>query len=192
MNTDAIRTRRWTRLEYDRLITMEFLGEDEPIELVGGQLMVAEPQGSEHAVGVSMIARALGRAFGPDWYVMVQLPVALDAESEPEPDVAVAAGHPRDYRSAHPSRPALVVEVAEFSLDFDRRDKGSLYARASLPEYWIVNLVDRTLEVYRTPAPAPDAPYGWAYRDAQRIEPGAVVSPLALPHTAIQVTDLLP
>lgn len=175
-----------------RLIAIELLREDDPIEMVGGQLMVAEPQGSEHAVGVSVVARALGHAFGPEWYVMVQLPIALDAESEPEPDVAVATGHPRDYRSGHPSRPVLVVEVAEFSLDFDRRHKGSLYARAGLPEYWIVNLVDRTLEVYRIPTPARDAPYGWAYRDVQRFGPEAGVSPLALSLAAIQVTDLLP
>ena len=112
------RTRRWTRREYDRLIEQGFLHEDEPVELVGGQLMVAEPQGSAHAVGVSLGARAFGRAFGSSWYVMVQLPVALDAESEPEPDLAVVPGDPRDYRDAHPSRPVLVVEVAESTLSF--------------------------------------------------------------------------
>src|SRR6266478_1516710 len=148
-------TRRWTRREYDRLIEQGFLHEDEPVELVGGQLIVAEPQGSAHAVGVSVVARALGRAFGPGWYVMVQLPIALDEESEPEPDVAVVPGDPRDYREGHPSRPVLVVEVAESTLSFDRRDKGSLYARAGLPEYWIVNLVERVLEVYRIPSNVP-------------------------------------
>src|SRR5262249_50725819 len=160
-------TRRWTRKEYDRLIEQGFLHEDEPVELVDGQLMVSEPQGSQHAAGVSLVARALGRAIGLGWYVMVQLPLALDPDSEPEPDVAVVQGEPRDYRDEHPSRPVLVVEVADSSLSFDRQNKGSLYARAGVPDYWIVNLIDRVLEVHRAPTPASDALFGWTYRDVQ-------------------------
>ena len=186
------RTRRWTRREYDRLIEQGFLHEDEPVELVGGQLMVAEPQGSEHAVGVSLGARALGRAFGSNWYVMVQLPIALDDESEPEPDIAVVPGDPRDYRDAHPSRPVLVVEVAESTLSFDRQDKGGLYARARLQEYWIVNLVDRVLEVYRVPALTPGVPFGWAYQQVQRLGLQASVSPVAASGSMVAVADLLP
>lgn len=185
-------TRRWTRREYERLIAQGLLHEDEPVELLGGQLMVAEPQGSAHAVGVSVVARVLGRAFGPDWYVMAQLPIALDEESEPEPDVAVVPGDPRDYREAHPSRPVLVVEIAESTLSFDRRDKGGLYARAGLQDYWIVNLVDRVLEVYRSPGPAPGVPFGWAYHDARRLGPEASVSPLAAQRSIVVVADLLP
>jgi Uma2 family endonuclease len=186
------RTRRWTRKEYDRLIEHGYLHEDEPVELVGGQLIVSEPQGSQHAVSVSLVARALRAAFGPNWYVMVQLPIALDADSEPEPDVAVATGDPRDYRQEHPSRPDLVVEIADSSLSFDRQDKGSLYARAGVPDYWIVDLIDRRLEVYRTPAPAPGAPFRWAYRDVQRLGPRGSVSPLAVPRVVVEVADLLP
>ena len=74
-----------------------------------------------------------------------------------------------NYRAGHPSRPALVVEVAESSLTFDREHKGSLYARGGLRDYWIVNLVDRALEVYREPGPDPAAPYGWRYRAVEQI-----------------------
>ena len=186
------RTRRWTRKEYDRLIEQGFLHEDEPVELVGGQLMVSEPQGSQHAVCVSLVARALGRVFGPSWYVMVQLPIALDADSEPEPDIAVVPGDPRDYRDGHPSRPVLVVEVADSSLSFDRQNKGSLYARAGVPDYWIVNLIDRVLEVHRTPAPTSGALFGWTYSDVQQFGPRGSGSPLSLPRVAVAVIDLLP
>ena len=189
---DMTYARRWTRREYDRLIELGFLHEDEPVQLVGGQLMVAEPQGSEHAVAVSLVARALGRAFGPNWYVMVQLPIALDEESEPEPDIAVASGHPRDYRDRHPSRPVLVVEVADSTLAFARQHKGSLYARAGVEDYWIVNLVDRVLEVYRIPTAAPGAPYGSAYQAVDILAPGASVSPLAAGGSTVSVADLLP
>ena len=120
------------------------------------------------------------------------MPVALDDESEPEPDLAVVPGERADYRADHPARPALVVEVAESSLAFDRQDKGSLYARGGVHDYWIVNLVERVLEVYRDPGPDPTAPYGWRYRAVERLGPAAVVSPLALPSVRLAVSDLLP
>ncbi len=89
--------------------------------------------------------------------------MALDDESEPEPDISVVAGDPRDYRDAHPQRPALVVEVALSRLSFDREHKGSLYARAGIADYWIVNLPDRRVEVYRDPVPDAGAVFGWRY-----------------------------
>ena len=121
----------------------------------------------------------------------MQEPVALDDDSEPEPDVAVVRGAPRDYLAEHPSRPALIVEVAQSSLAFVRRRKGGLYARADIADYWIVNLVGRVLEVYRQPVRAASARYGWKYRSV-RVLNGASVSPLAAPTARIAVADLLP
>jgi Uma2 family endonuclease len=118
--------------------------------------------------------------------------VSLDDESEPEPDLAVVPGRPTDYRHAHPAHPPLVIEVAESSVVFDRAHKGSLYARAAIQDYWIVNLVDRVLEVYRDPAPDPSAPYGYRYRSVVTLGPPAVISPLAFPTSQIAVADLLP
>ena len=192
MTTYEIRARRWTRAEYDRLIDLGVFQPGEPIELIGGQLMVCEPQGSGHFTAVGLVDDTLRAAFGPGWVVRAQGPLALDDESEPEPDVAVAPGSRRDYLRSHPALPVLAVEIAESSLSFDRRQKGSLYARAGLGDYWIVNLVDRVLEVYRRPLADPAAPYGWRYAEVQTLRPGETVSPLAAPAARVPVDDLLP
>ena len=183
--------RRWKRIEYDRLVALGVF-HGEPIELIGGQLVVAEPQYPYHASAISAADYALRAVLPPGWIVRVQAPVSLDDESEPEPDLAVVAGRPADYREAHPARPALAVEVAESSLDFDRQQKSSLYARAGVADYWIVNLVDRLLEVHRDPEPDPSAPYGWRYRSVTALAPPALVTPLAFTSSRIAVADLLP
>ena len=192
MSTLEVRTRRWTRKEYDRLIELGILDEDEPIELVDGQMVVREPKHAPHAVTTELVSDALRRAFGRGWHVRGQAPIALDDDSEPEPDVTVVRGRPRDYLNEHPSRPALIVEVAKSSLGFDRRRKGGLYARAGIAEYWIVNLVAGTLEVYRRPGRSPSARYGWKYRSVRVLKRGARVSPLAAPTARVAVADLLP
>jgi len=183
--------RRWKRTEYERLVALGVF-HGEPIELIGGQLVVAEPQYPYHASAISAADYALRAVLPPGWIVRVQAPVSLDDESEPEPDLAVVPGRPTDYREAHPARPALAVEVAESSLDFDRRQKSSLYARAGIRDYWIVNLVDRLLEVHRDPEPDPSAPYGWRYRSVTALAPPALVAPLAFTSSRIAVADLLP
>jgi Uma2 family endonuclease len=86
----------------------------------------------------------------------------------------------------------LLVEVADSSLDFDRQRKGSLYARAWIEDYWIVNLVDHVLEVYRNPGADESAYYGWRYRLVTTLAPPAAASPLAFPSIQIAVSDLLP
>ena len=192
MAISPTRTRRWTRLEYERLIDAGLFHPGERLELLAGQLVVREPQGSLHATTIGLVEDALRVCFGSGWVVRVQMPIALDDESEPEPDVTVVPGARRDYELAHPARPALLVEVAESSLDEDRGDKAGLYARARVPEYWIVNLVNHSLEVRREPAPMATAPFGWRYRVVTVLGPGASVSPLACPTVRIQVADLLP
>jgi len=192
MTTYPIRTRRWTRTEYRRLGELGILPEDEPVELLDGQLMVAEPKGRPHVTVVSLTARTLTRAFDDGWIVFAQEPIALDDDSEPEPDVAVVPGGPLDYLDDHPAHPALVVEVAETSLYYDRAHKGSAYARAGLPDYWIVNLVDWRVEVYRRPAEDRSAELGWRYLDVDLFGPGTTIVPLARRDVAIAVTDILP
>jgi Uma2 family endonuclease len=187
-----VKTHHWSRAEYDRLIDMGFFQPRDPIELIGGQLIVSEPQGSYHFTSVRAVEEALRVAFGAGWDVRGQGPVALDDESEPEPDVAIVPGSFRDYAAEHPSRPVLVVEVSESSLRFDRHHKGSVYARAGLSDYWIVNLVDRVLEVYRDPVQDPDAAFGWRYGSGESFGPEAFVSPLARSNARIHVADLLP
>lgn len=184
-------TRRWRRVEYERLVDLGvFVGER--LELLDGVLLVREPQGSAHAAIVTKIGRVLTSAFGGGWHPRLHSPLALGEHSEPEPDVAVVTGEPQDYIVAHPSTAALVVEVADSSLRLDRRFKAAVYARAGLHEYWIVNLVDRALEVHREPQLPADTMDDWIYRSVEVLRPPASVTPLAAPRAQVAVADLLP
>jgi Uma2 family endonuclease len=191
MRQTPLTLRRWKRVEYERLVDLGVF-EGDPVELIGGQLIVAEPKGSPHATAVGMANDALRAVLPPGWIVRVQDPLALDDESAPEPDIALVRGSRADYRDAHPAHSALAIEVAQSSLSFDRQQKGSLYARAGVQEYWIVNLVEGVLEVYRDAAPDASAPYGWRYRSLETFSPPAVVTPLALPSSPIAVGALVP
>jgi Uma2 family endonuclease len=184
--------RRWSRAEYDRLVERGLLDEDERLELLDGLMVVKEPQGSWHASVASQIRCVLQRAFGDGYDVRVHSPIALDDTSEPEPDIAVVKGRPSDHFRAHPASPVLVVEVADTSLAKDRLRKGGLYARGGIADYWIVNLVDAVVEVYRQPERAPSRRYGWKYGNVRLLRRNAVVSPLAAPRARIRVADLLP
>ena len=137
--------RRWTRHEYERLIDHGFLDEDDPIELLDGLLLVKEAQHSPHRTAVLLVAKAVERAFGEGWFAQTHSPIILDDRSEPEPDVCVVRGSPRDYVASHPTRPALIVEIAQSGLRIARGRKAAVYARARIADYWIVNLIDRGL-----------------------------------------------
>jgi Uma2 family endonuclease len=121
-----VQLRRWTRQEYDRMIDARVLTPEDHVELIDGEIVTVTPQKSRHATAVRLAEIAVRRAFGDHVDVRTQLPLTLDAASEPEPDVAVVAGSPRDYRDAHPSTALLIVEVADASLLFDRTTKASL------------------------------------------------------------------
>src|SRR5207247_1328792 len=180
-----LQLKRWKRIEYEQLVDKGVFMPGDRIELIDGLLVVAEPQSSSHYIAIRLVERALARAFGEGWDVRTQAPIALDDTSEPEPDVAVLRGELRDYLDAHPADPVLVVEVSLTSLEFDRVHRSSLYARAGRPEYWIVDLVDRALEVRRAPAPSPSAPYGWDYGSVEVLRPGDSARPLAAPAAQI-------
>jgi Uma2 family endonuclease len=186
------RVRRWKRLEYERLVELGFFRPGERLELIDGLLVLREPQGSRHAGTIRRVLHQLGQVVGPEWQLDSQLPVALDDDSEPEPDVAAVPRDPRAYLDGHPTCPALVVEVAEASYRVDHAHKTSLYARAGVPECWIVDLVHGTVEAHREPEAAASAPYGWRYRDVQVLRPPASLAPLIAPGRAISVADLLP
>src|SRR5687768_4992852 len=109
---------RFNRYEYDRLVELGAFV-DQPVELISGQLVVAEPQGSYHATTVDSVYDLLRALVPPGWIVRNEKPVALGDDSEPEPDLAVVGGSRADYRDEHPTRVALIVEVADSSLSFD-------------------------------------------------------------------------
>ncbi len=192
MNASPIRTRRWTRAEYYRLDELGIFHPTERLELVGGEIVVKERQSPAHATAIRLAKEAFEAAFGPGWDVRTRGPITLDEDSEPEPDIAVVLGGPRDYLAAHPSCPPLVLEVAEATLAFDRDYKTSLYARAQIPDYWLVNLLDQVLDVYRQPIVDATAPYSFRYSSAVTLRAGDSVSPLAIPSARIAVLDLLP
>jgi Uma2 family endonuclease len=171
MGDSAVEIRRWTRIEYERLADAEILGSLDRVELLDGHMVVKEPQASPHITAIRLVQRALIAAFGRGWDVREQAPIALDDESEPEPDISVVAGDPRDYRDAHPQRPALIVEVARSRLAFDREHKGSLY-------------------VYRDPMPDAGAVFGRRYGLTMARRPEEHVSPLAAPGAVIPIADL--
>jgi Uma2 family endonuclease len=183
---------RWTRRKYECLIDNGLLDEDDPVELLDGLLLVKEPQHTSHRTAVVLTAKALERAFGDGWFVQIQSPIILGRRSEPEPDVCVVRGSPRDYVDAHPRHPALVVEVARSGLRMARGRKASSYARARIADYWIVNLVDRVLEVYREPARPGPVRARWGYASIETLAADAVVTPLAAPSATVRVADLLP
>ncbi len=186
----AVRSKRWSREEYERLAATGAFAPDARIQLIDGEIVEMTPQSSEHVFAARAAEEALWAAFPTGFDVRIQFPLALGTHSEPEPDVAVVRGHYRDYHTTHPTTAVLVVEVAESTLAFDRARKQAVYAAAAIPEYWIVNLVDRVLEVYRDPeSPAGGTP---AYRAVTRYRPGETVSPLAAPHATVRVGDLLP
>ena len=190
--TSKLPTRHWTRVEYERLVELGVFQPGERLELIDGLLVVSEPQGSRHAATIRRVLAALRLALGDAWQIDSQLPIALDADSEPEPDVAVVPRDPAAYKDRHPSRAALIVEVAETSYRVDREYKASLYARAGVPDYWIIDLARDMIEVHREPEAALDAPCGWRYRSVVALRPPATVAPLAAPGGAVAVADLLP
>jgi Uma2 family endonuclease len=183
--------KHWSRVEYERLVDLGAFVPGERLELVSGALLVREPQTPPHATAVGLVEDALREALGTGWTVRVHGPIALDDDSEPEPDIAVVPGSRRDHLQ-HPSHPALIVEVADSSLPFDRSEKASLYARAGIEDYWIVNLVDQVLEVYREPIADPHERYGHRYATAVTLRGEERVTPLSAPHASIPITDLLP
>ena len=179
-------------MEYERLVELGVFQPGERVELLDGLLAVREPQGSRDAAAIRRVLSALHRALGDTWQIDSQLPIALDDDSEPEPDISVLPRDPRAYRDAHPSHPVLIVEVADGSYRIDRHFKASLYARAGIPEYWIVHLTTGTLEVHREPERSAAAAHGWHYRTVIVLEAGATLRPLVAPDRVLAVAHLFP
>lgn len=190
MSAPPIQTKRWTRREYDRLAEAGLFNPKEHVQLIEGEILTMTPQDSPHAVTIGKTQRALERAFGQNVWVRIQMPLVVDPDSEPEPDLAVVPGEPGEYLKEHPRTALLVVEVADTTLSLDRERKTRVYARGGIPEYWIVNLAERCLEVYRGPVIPLDQPA--AYRSSLKLGPSDTIAPLAAPTVSITVADLLP
>jgi len=172
--------------EYDRI--GELL-DDPRVELIDGYLVKKMPKNPEHSWTTQAVFKALENRLPPGWTWRMEQPVRIPAYDEPEPDVAIIRGSDADYKHRHPGPAdvALLVEVSDTSLSLDRGLKRSAYARDGIPVYWIVNLVDRQVEVYTGPGPA-----GYATR--QDFPPGQYV-PVVIDGqqcAPIAVDDILP
>jgi Uma2 family endonuclease len=176
------RIRPLKRSEYDRLVQLGCF-EDEKIELLNGMLVAMSPQGSGHSQAIQRLTELFVRGVGDRAAVRCQLPLGASDDSEPEPDIAVVPR--RDYFDDHPTTAHLIVEVANSSLQKDRLLKGALYARAGIPEYWIVNVPDRLVEVYRSPRDG-------EYRSVTSHGRAELIHPMAFADLEIAVADLFP
>ncbi|MGH2583857.1 MAG: Uma2 family endonuclease [Dehalococcoidia bacterium] len=189
---EPITRRRWTREEYERMVDAGILDENDRVELIVGEIVNKVTHKGPQATSVGLGQDALIEIVPNEFHVRVQLPLALGSDSEPEPDLAVVRGSRRDYRSGHPDGAVLVIEVSDSTLALDRSWKASVYARAGIPEYWIINLVDRIAEVYRDPAPDAAALLGYGYRQRLSFGPDGALSVLGIADASVAVRDLLP
>ena len=178
---------RYTVERYLGLLHEGVLSPDDRVELLEGVIVAEPPSDPPHATGVSLAASVLAAAVGTRAAVRVQLPLVVGRLSLPEPDVAVVPGHLRDYSARHPASALLVIEVADSSLVQDRLTKAGIYAAGAIPDYWIVNLRTRTVEVFR--APDPEAA---RYRKTTTAAAGTRLELAALPGVTVLIDDLVP
>lgn len=185
MSLASVKVHRWSRAEYERMATAGVFHPQARLELVNGEIYEMAPQTSRHAACVALIQETLRSVLPSGCHMRVQLPLALGDDSEPEPDIAVVAGGPRDYLDLHPGGAELVIEVADSSLTYDRQHKRDLYARAGIPEYWIIDLPHRTVEVYRNPVQG-------KYQEHSVLKDSDSITASVLSGVCIPVRDLLP
>jgi Uma2 family endonuclease len=176
----------WTRTSFRRATEQGVFPEGVRIELIFGNLYPQPPMNRPHAICVSKSEKALTLAFGADYSIFSQLPIALSTDGEPMPDMAVVSGKPDDYAD-HPTESdvLLLLEISDSTLAFDQGTKSELYAEVGIAEYWILNVKERTLEVRRNPR-------GTRYLSSRLYEETESVAPLVKPQTTVAVADLLP
>jgi Uma2 family endonuclease len=151
---------QFTVEKYHRMIEAGAFTGGDRVELIEGWVVKQMAKGPAHAYSTRQVDHLLSACMPTTLHVRNQEPITL-ATSEPEPDIAIVRGEETAFRDRHPyaGEVALVVEVADTSLDTDRV-KGKTYGRAGIPQYWIVNLVDRCIEIYTLPSEASERGYG--------------------------------
>jgi Uma2 family endonuclease len=177
----------WTRADYDDLLEKGVFTSADKVELLNGKIITRSPQNARHATAYTLFSTWLRTAFPTGYTIRAQLPLALGDRSEPEPDLAVVRGDVRDYADHHPmaADTILIVEISDSSIAIDRGLKLEAYARAGIPEYWIVNLADSVLEVHRSPA-------GEVYKDVQKLGREDSVAPIGREAAGTTLAELLP
>ncbi len=180
---------RWTVDEYYKIYELGlFYGRR--VELIKGEIFEMSPMLSPHATSIRLVYEQLRAVFGKGFEIRTQMPMSFSIRDEPEPDIAVSKGSVHDFKESHPTTAVLLVEVALTSLRFDRAKKLKLYAENRIEDYWIVNLKQRQLEVYRQPSGVNDETFDYAEKLVLGVDES--VSPLARPKAKIKVSDILP
>jgi len=182
----------WTVDELRRDFDAGRFGFDARMELLDGEVFMKTPASSERCFSIQATAHVLRAIIPSQCHTRIQAPLVFQPHSMPEPAITVVSGSLHDYKHEHPTTATLVVEVSDSALRRDQTTKAAVYARAGIAEYWIINLVNRVLEVYREPSAMPGQPLGHHYRSITRFGEDGVVPPLAAPEGTVSVADLLP
>lgn len=181
---------RWDRDQLFKLVDLGFF-RDRHVELIGGEIyeMVTNPP---HDSAVNLANEAARAAFGPGFFVRIQMTLDLGRRNPFIPDIAVVPGTIRDYARVHPGGASLLIEVGDSTLRQDRGVKSHRYALAGITDYWIVNLVDRQVQIRRNPGPDPSREGRFAYAEMVVVPADGFASPLSRPDARVAVADLLP
>jgi Uma2 family endonuclease len=182
------RVKRWTKREYNELVERgAFRGQH--VYLFRGELIEMPPQFRPGAYAVTKLTSALHAVFGVNagFEIRIQLPFETPGDSMPEPD-GLACTEAQNLRRPHPDQALLVVEVADGSLAEDRQ-KAYEYAAANVPEYWIIDVNGRRIEVYRDPTPDPVAILGFSYAGTKNFNAGESIEPLCRPGAKVSITQ---
>lgn len=188
----VVQPRRFTVHEYHRMSELGILTAGERTELIDGQILTMAAKGTAHSSATNRIKSRfeLGlfeRNLTRSAIVRVQDPIHLSDHSEPEPDIVLAVADPLDYSLHHPTAAEvlLLIEVADSSLRYDLEVKASVYAQANIADYWVVDVVDRQLHLFRQPATD-------GYQLQMTLAATFTVTPIAFPDWTIEISDLLP
>jgi Uma2 family endonuclease len=168
------------RAEYERLVSLGFF-EDERVELLYGVLVAMTPMDPGHCWAIEKLTELLVPGLMGRAKVRIQMSFAASDDSEPEPDVAVVP--PRDYRKEHPSEAFLIIEVSFSSQRKDRVLKAGLYAECGVPEYWVVDVPARTIDVFTRPV-------GGRYESVVTRQDEEYIAPTSFPDVMVRVADL--
>ena len=190
-------TFKFSRERFYRALDVGLFEEQDKVELIGGELITEGMldrmlQKSAHAVGVVLASKSLAAMLPIGYHLRSQLPLSLGENHDVEPDIVVAAGTERDFTGGHPKTGALIVEVSETTLRFDQTFKASLYSAHGIADFWIVNLLERVVEIRRKPVYDPRVQFEYRYETLERKSPGEMLSPLLALTAEIPVDDLLP
>lgn len=188
---DSIKSFQWTQEKYYQMADLGFF-QGKRVELIEGEIIEMSPMNKPHATAIRILLSIFNKLFPNGYLVDSQLPMSFSKISEPEPDIAVIKGQIKDFAESHPKTAELIIEVSDATLYYDRNRKASLYAKNKIQDYWILNLKNKRLEVYRRPIKDKTMFYGFGYAESFIFTENDEVSPLAKPDAKIKIADLLP